>query len=87
MRSLNERISALQKLRDIFKDDVPAIILYSPVYTFAYHQDVHGIEMNHPSLHSDRFLSLDRWYLRQSRVFLPNKNWFSFFSWLKDSIS
>ncbi len=77
-----ERQSALGELRDILKQDVPAIFLYSPLYTFAYHQDVHGIETGRLSLHSDRFLTLHNWYVRQERVFRPGMSWFSFLPWL-----
>ncbi len=78
----SERERALSALRDIIKKDVPAIFLYSPLYTFAHHQDILGIELGALSLHSDRFLTLNRWYVEQNRQFLPGKSWWSFFSWL-----
>lgn len=77
-----ERTDALKKLKDILKKDVPAIFLYSPLYTFAHHEDILGIELGHLSLHSDRFLSLDRWYIKQDRVFKPGIGWLSFFHWM-----
>lgn len=77
-----ERTDALKKLKDVLKKDVPAIFLYSPLYTFAHHEDILGIELGHLSLHSDRFLSLDRWYIKQDRVFKPGIGWLSFFPWM-----
>ncbi|MDD4627939.1 MAG: ABC transporter substrate-binding protein [Candidatus Peribacteraceae bacterium] len=77
-----ERQTALSELRQILKEDVPAIFLYSPLYTFAYHQDVHGVEIGRISLHSDRFLTLHNWYILQNRVFKPGKGWLSFIPWL-----
>jgi len=77
-----ERLAALNDLRTILKEDVPAIFLYSPLYTFAHHQDVHGIQIGRPSLHSDRFLTLPHWYVLEDRQFVTGKSWLSFLPWL-----
>jgi hypothetical protein len=66
----------------VLRDDVPAIFLYSPLYTFAVHQDLQGVELQNLSLHSDRFLTLHRWYLQEERVFQPGVSWWSFVPWL-----
>jgi ABC-type transport system substrate-binding protein len=78
----DERREALKKLEDVLKRDVPAVFLYSPQYTFAYRKDTKGIELGHLSLHSDRFLTLYRWYTQQDRIFRAGKGWLSFFGWL-----
>jgi ABC-type transport system substrate-binding protein len=77
-----ERQQALQKLREVLKRDVPAIFLYSPMYTYAHREDILGIELKSLSLHSDRFLSLYHWYVKQERVFKPGMSWMSFLRWL-----
>lgn len=77
-----DRKEALEELREVLKDDVPAVFLYSPLYTFAYHRDLHGIELGNLSMHSDRFLTLHRWYVREQRIFKPETNWWSFPKWL-----
>ncbi len=77
-----DRQKALQKLRDVLKRDVPAVFLYSPQYTFAYREGVQGVELGHLSLHSDRFLTMYRWYVKEDRAFRPGKGWLSFFGWL-----
>lgn len=79
---LDERARALTELRDVLVDDIPAIVLYSPLYTYAYHTDVHGVALGKPSLHSDRFLTLQEWYTNETRQFITDKSWFSFFGWL-----
>ena len=76
------REESLEELREILKDDVPAIFLYSPLYTFAHHQNLQGIELGDLSLHSDRFLTLYKWYTREHRVFMEGENWWSFIPWL-----
>ncbi len=77
-----ERQDALRELREVLKGDVPAIFLYSPLYAFAYHEDVKGVELGTLSLHSDRFNTLHNWYLKERRVFGPGKSWWSFFGWI-----
>jgi len=84
--SEEERQDALSELRTVLAEDVPAVFLYSPLYTFAYHQDVHDVSIGHPSLHSDRFLTLHRWYILQERQFKPGKSVWSFIPWLFSAI-
>lgn len=80
--STKERQALLQKLQDQFTRDVPAVFLYSPVYTFAHRDDIQGIQVGKLSLHSDRFRTLYRWYIKQDRVFLTGTTWWSFFPWM-----
>ncbi len=77
-----DRKKALGELRNILKTDVPAIFLYSPLYTYAHHQNIQGIELGSLSLHSDRFLTLYKWYINEDRIFKPGMSWFSFFGWV-----
>lgn len=77
-----ERYDALRKLRDVLAADVPAMFLYSPQYAFAYSKALRGVTLGALSLHSDRFLSLAQWYVKERRAFLEGVGWFSFFPWL-----
>ena len=77
-----ERQAALKGLQEILKQDAPAIFLYSPLYIFAHHSDIFGVELGSLSLHSDRFLTLYKWYVKHERVFNPGVGWGSFFGWL-----
>lgn len=76
------REDALQRLRAVLTDEVPAVFLYSPLYTFAYRTSVHGIDLGEVSLHSDRFLTLYRWYVQEDRVFKSGKSWLSLPGWV-----
>lgn len=85
IRSTNderERALSLKRLQEVFKRDVPAIILYSPLYTFAHKDTVRGMDLGALAQHSDRFLGLEHWYVKQERVLKPGKSPFSFFPWL-----
>lgn len=77
-----QRQTLLQKLQEQFRKDVPAVFLYSPAYTFAHREDIQGIDTGKLSLHSDRFRTLYRWYIKQDRVFEPGVTWMSFFGWM-----
>lgn len=77
-----ERKKALAALREVFLQEIPAIVLYSPTYVFAVSEEIFGIDLGEPSLHSDRFLSLHRWFIKEGRDFKIGKSWLSFFSWL-----
>ncbi len=76
------RKQTLDKLRKVFQEEVPAIVLYSPNYVFAVGDKILGVELGKPSLHSDRFLSMHRWFRKQGRTFKAGKSWFSFVPWL-----
>ncbi len=78
----NERQKSLKQLRGVLSNDVPAIFLYSPTYIFAHEREILGIELGSISLHSDRFLSMNKWYIKQERIFRPGISWWSFFGWL-----
>ncbi len=77
-----ERTKALEELQTVLKSDVPAIFLYSPQYTFAFHEKIRGLELGTLSLHSDRFLTMHRWYVKEERKFQDGLNWLSFYAWL-----
>lgn len=81
-RSDQEQYAALRKLRGVLAADVPAIFLYSPQYAFAYSKSLRGVALGALSLHSDRFLSLAQWYIKERRMFLDGVGWFSFFPWM-----
>lgn len=77
-----ERLKAIAQLRDVLKRDTPAIVLYSPVYTYAHRDDILGVDLGHLSMHADRMHSLSKWYVRTERVFRPGLGWGSFIGWL-----
>lgn len=76
------REKALKELNEIFKRDVPAVFLYSPLYVYAYDDSIAGIQPGALSLHSDRFLTLQQWYISTERRFKEGKSWLSLPGWL-----
>ena len=65
-RAVNDQ-AARKKLyaefQRIFASEVPALLLYYPVYTFAVDAQVQGITVGPMVDPSDRFASIGRWYL------------------------
>lgn len=76
------REKALKELNEILKRDVPAVFLYSPLYVYAYDESISGIKPGALSLHSDRFLTLEHWYISTERRFKEGKSWLSLPGWL-----
>lgn len=81
------RTKALKELNDLWKKDIPAIILYSPLSVYAHDGTVQGISLEHLSLHADRFAHLDEWYVTTRKQFKDDASWLSFVPWLFRLIS
>lgn len=63
-----ERQALYFRLQEIFNDDVPAIMLYHPIYTYAVGEHVKNAQiglLNHPS---ERFLDFADWYINERRI-------------------
>lgn len=78
----SSRKKALTELNTLWKTDIPAVILYSPLSIFAHDGSVHGISVEKPSLHADRFAHFDEWYVATKRQFQQGTSWLKFPSWL-----
>ena len=79
---MSVRKKALAELNEQLKKDIPAVVLYSPLYVHAHDDSVQGITLGSIALHADRFASVENWYVSTKRQFLPEKGWFSFVGWL-----
>ena len=56
------------EFQQIFAQDVPAILLYHPVYTYAVDKYVRGVRVGPIVQPGDRFLGIADWYVRLKRV-------------------
>ncbi len=66
----DSRTADLKQISDIIAADYPAIFLYSPQYIYVAAPSLRGIDPNLTVSNSyDRFLNVEKWYLRTSRVF------------------
>ncbi len=81
-RDSSSRKKALTALNDLWKKEIPAVILYSPLSITAHDATVKGISFKNLSLHADRFANFDTWYVTTRRRFKEGRGWLNFPGWL-----
>ena len=64
------RADLYQQFQEIFADEVPALLLYYTVYTYAVDSSVHGVQIGPLLTPSDRLAHIDQWYIKTRRVIL-----------------
>jgi peptide/nickel transport system substrate-binding protein len=69
----NMRVKFYQRFQAMFADDVPAILLYQPVFTFAVDERVRGVQIGPLEYPSDRFRNVADWYVVTRRVIVSNR--------------
>lgn len=62
-----ERISKYQKFQENIANNIPAIFLYSPIYTYVQSKKVKGFEATMIMDSADRFAGLSDWYLKNNK--------------------
>ncbi|MBI2886678.1 MAG: peptide ABC transporter substrate-binding protein [Chloroflexi bacterium] len=63
-----ERRQLYQQFQSAFAEEVPSILLYHPVYTYAVDRRLRGISLGLLYATSARFLTVRQWYLETQRV-------------------
>ena len=56
-----------QKFQKIIAEDVPAIFMYSPLYTYIHDNSVKGFDIKNIFIPSDRFNNISEWYLETEK--------------------
>lgn len=64
---INQRIEKYKKFQEIVSNDIPAIFLYSPTYTYIQSKKVKGFNGLVIIEPADRFSSIANWYLKTSK--------------------
>ncbi len=64
---LEERKIKYQKFQEYINNDVPAIFLYSPTYTYVQAKKIKGFNGSMAVEPADRFASISDWYLKTSK--------------------
>ena len=54
--------AAYSTFQQIFAEQVPALLLYYPIYTYAVDSQVHGVQLSPVLRSSDRFRTIADWY-------------------------
>ena len=66
---LEKRAEAFIKLEEILMDNIPAIFLYNPNYTYVVSSKVKGIELERIVSPVDRLNGIEKWYIKTRRGF------------------
>jgi peptide/nickel transport system substrate-binding protein len=66
--NIAERARLYQQFQVRFADQVPALLLYYPVYTYAVDARVNGVRLGPLTEASDRFATLPEWFTETRRV-------------------
>jgi len=64
----DKRQELYREFQDILADDLPAVFLYSPTYTYAVDRRVQGIETGTIFAPADRFMEIKKWYVKTKKV-------------------
>jgi peptide/nickel transport system substrate-binding protein len=65
-RDTDERQRLYYDFQDIFRDDVPSLLLYHPVYTYFVSEDIRDIELGTLFSSSSRFTGVHEWRFEES---------------------
>ncbi|NLE75215.1 MAG: peptide ABC transporter substrate-binding protein [Chloroflexi bacterium] len=67
---VNRRIALYQQFQQLFADEVPALLLYYPVYTYGVDDRVQGVQVLPLNGPADRFATVNDWFIETRRVLL-----------------
>ena len=63
-----ERAKKYVAFQDILAENLPAIFLYSPTYTYPVYKKVQGLDLIKITLPADRFADISNWYIKTKRA-------------------
>jgi len=69
----NARQQLYKRFQQMFVDEMPAILLHQPVYTFAVDERVGGVQIGPLEYPSDRFRTVADWYIVTRRVMVSSR--------------
>lgn len=66
---VSKRSGAYEKFQDILAEELPAIFLFNPSYTYVVSKKIHGIADKKQIIYpADRFIDLSSWYSKKKRT-------------------
>lgn len=63
-----ERKALYRRFQEIFGDEVPALVLYYPVYSYGVSKRVHNVQIGSINSPAERFVDFPDWYIVTRRV-------------------
>lgn len=68
--SRERRRELYEEFQEIFAQEVPALLLYVPIYTYGVDDDVKSVQIGPLMYPSDRFRTISSWWIVHRRVFV-----------------
>ena len=65
---INLRISSYHQFQEMFREKVPGILLYYPVYNYGVSEKVQNVQIGPIAFSSDRFRTLPNWFVITRRI-------------------
>jgi ABC-type transport system substrate-binding protein len=62
------RSEDLASFQQIWENDVPSVVLASPLLIYTTSSTIHGVRLGTVMVPSDRFQHVDEWYMRTQRL-------------------
>lgn len=66
-KTQEEKNSKYIEFQNLIIDEIPAIFLYSPSYTYAVHEKIKGVDIERVILPRDRYNNINEWYINTGR--------------------
>jgi len=64
---INDRIEKYKKFQELLNNDLPAVFLYFPNYTYVQDKKIKGFDVTAISDPADRFSNITSWYIKTKR--------------------
>lgn len=82
----SEREKKLKQLQEILKKDIPAVFLFSPIYTYYSSPNVYGMEIEKIATKKDRLSEVENWYVKTENTFSNDASWKQYPSWISKQL-
>ncbi len=63
----DKRAEKYVEFQNILAEDLPAVFLYNPTYTYVVGNNIKGISAKKITVPADRFIGVEDWYMKESR--------------------
>ena len=67
------RAALYRQFQELFAEEVPAILLYHPVYTYGVDRKVEGVQIGPLMVPSDRFATANLWHVARRQVIVRHE--------------
>ena len=65
---IHQRIDLYHRFQELFTQEVPALLLYHPVYTYGVDERVGDVQILPMNRAADRFATVNDWYVQTKQV-------------------